>query len=262
MRSINVVAPHNNNRDSKTTPIRRSVHLRRSLTSRVRIRWHKARLLIHQDPIRLSIDLIRTHMHKLLDLTIVPYRLEQDLRTNDVVVCKRDAIVEGVLDVAVGREMQDAVDVVAGEGVGDGRGMGDVTFDEVEVWEREEGGDVVAGGDNVHFVKDDDIVDVGVVEGQVSGHPAAAVAGVQWILDDCVSGNLGDHAYMKPAPPVIKRVFTSASFSNLAIPVLVSTEASEVTGESIGEDSQELFAPPVEIADGAMALSRSLQRCL
>ena len=165
IRSINVVTPHNDNRNPKTTPIRRSIHLRCSLTGRVRIRRQQTRLLIHQHSIRLSIDLIRTHMHKSLNLSIVPHCLEQDLGADDVVVSKRDAVVEGVLDVAIGREVQNAVDFVAGEGVGDRGAMGDVAFDEVEVREREERGDVVAGGDDVHFVKDDNVIGVGVLEG-------------------------------------------------------------------------------------------------
>ena len=92
------------------------------------------------------------------------------------------------------------------------------------------------------------------------GNPAAAVTEVQCSPDGRVPWGHGVNAYMKPAPPVIKMVFTSASFSNLAMPVPLLTEASWVTGESIGEDSHELSASPVEMADGAIAVFRFLQR--
>lgn len=86
------------------------------------------------------------------------------MRSKDVGLGEIEGIAEAVIDVSLGREMHDGVDLFFVHDVGDEIGGGDVPFDEFKVFETRDFIEVGEAGAVVEFVVYDDVV-VGVFFG-------------------------------------------------------------------------------------------------
>ena len=114
-------------------------------------------------------------MDKPPDLSRDLASLEEDVGAVDVVLGELEGVAEGVVDVGLGGEVHDGVDVLGDEEVVDEVGAGDVALDELEV----RGGfgrvEVLEVGAVVELVEDHDfVVRVGADEpvGDVGGDEA------------------------------------------------------------------------------------------
>lgn len=98
--------------------------------------------------------------------------LEQDVGAVDVGVGEAVGVAKAQVDVRLGGKVEDGVDVVALQAVDNLRGVGDVTLVEGEVALVIQGAGVVERGAVVKLVKGDNVVRVGVGEGEVADEPA------------------------------------------------------------------------------------------
>lgn len=97
--------------------------------------------------------------------------LEQDVGAVDVGVGEAVGVAKAQVDVRLGGKVEDGVDVVALQAVDNLRGVGDVTLVEGEVALVIQGAGVVERGAVVKLVKGDNVVRVGVGEGEVADEP-------------------------------------------------------------------------------------------
>lgn len=123
--------------------------------------------------LNLTVDLIGGDVDEALDADLLG-RLEQHVGAVDVGVGETVRVSEAQVDVRLGGEVEDGVDVVALEAVHHLGGVGDVALVEGEVPLVIEGAGVVERSTVVELVKGDNVVCLGVCEGQVSYQPACA----------------------------------------------------------------------------------------
>jgi hypothetical protein len=174
--SVDVVTPNNNDGKLEASHIRIHKHLGGSLARGVRVgRSKNARLEeIIVVVLDLSIDLVGRDVNEALDANLLG-TLEQHVGAVDVGVSKAVRVAKAQVDVRLGGKVEDGVDVVALEAVDHLDGVGDVALVEAKVALLVEGACVVERGAVVELVERDDIVGVGIREGEVSHKPRSAV---------------------------------------------------------------------------------------
>lgn len=123
--------------------------------------------------LNLTVDLIGGDVDEALDADLLG-GLEQHVGAVDVGVGEPVRVTEAQVDVRLRGEVEDGVDVVALEAVHHLGGVGDVALVEGEVPLVIEGAGVVERCAVVELVEGDNVVCVGVCEGQVSYQPACA----------------------------------------------------------------------------------------
>ena len=123
--------------------------------------------------LNLTVDLIGGDVDEALDADLLG-RLEQHVGAVDVGVGETVRVSEAQVDVRLGGEVKNGVDVVALEAVHHLGGVGDVALVEGEVPLVIEGAGVVERSTVVELVKGDNVVCLWVCEGQVSYQPACA----------------------------------------------------------------------------------------
>lgn len=121
----------------------------------------------------LTVDLIGGDVDEALDADLLG-GLEKDVGPVDVGVGEAVRVAKAQVDVGLGGEVEDGIDVVTLEAVHDLGGVGDVALVEGEVPLVIESAGVVERGTVVKLVEGDDVVCLWVREGQVSHQPTCA----------------------------------------------------------------------------------------
>lgn len=119
----------------------------------------------------LAVDLVGGDVDEALDADLLG-GLEQHVGAVDVGVGEAVRVTEAQVDVRLRGEVEDGVDVVALEAVHHLGGVGDVALVEGEVALVIEGARVVERRAVVELVEGDNVVGLGVCEGQVAHQPA------------------------------------------------------------------------------------------
>ncbi|KFY44487.1 hypothetical protein V494_01461, partial [Pseudogymnoascus sp. VKM F-4513 (FW-928)] len=122
--------------------------------------------------LNLTVDLIGGDVDEALDADLLG-RLEQDVGAVDVGVGETVRVSERQVNVGLGGEVEDGVNVVALKAVHHLGGVGDVALVEGEVPLVIEGAGVVERSTVVELVKGDNVVCLRVCDGQVSYQPAS-----------------------------------------------------------------------------------------
>lgn len=209
MGSVDVVTPNNNDGKLEASHVGIHKHLGGGLACGIRVgRRKNARLEeIVVVVLDLAVDLVGRDVNEALDADLLG-TLEEDMGAVDVGVCEAVRVAKAQVDVRLGGKVEDGVDVVALEAVNHLDGVGDVALVEAKVALLVEGACVIERGAVVKLVERDDVVGLGVGEGEVSHKPRSAVrAGVS--IGACGRVKVCPCAHMKPAPPVIMMFLTS-----------------------------------------------------
>lgn len=179
MRTIHVIASRNNHGQSETLLVGLHQHLCRRLTRSVRIGGRKDTGLQKVITLltNLAIHLIRRDVNEATHADLLR-ALEQDMRSVDIRVGEAVRITEAQVDVGLGCEVHDGVDVVSFHAVEYVGRNGDVAPVEGEVRLPIETGGVVESGAVVELVKGDDVVR-GVCEDEMADEPACSTGECQ-----------------------------------------------------------------------------------
>lgn len=131
-------------------------------------------------------------------------------------MCEGVRVTEAQIDVRLGGEVEDGINVMASQAVHDLGWIRDIAMVEGEVALVIERPSIVQRGAVVELVEGDDVVRIWVGQGKMSYKPACTV---NISNSSCTAGFA--MAYMKPAPPVIIIFLTSGRGSNLVLPVKI-----------------------------------------
>lgn len=194
MRPVDIVAPHDDDRQLEALLVRVHEHLGRRLARGVGVRRRQdARLdqlvvvLAH-----LAVHLVRRDVHEAPDAAHLPRALEQHVRAVDVGVREAVRVAEAQVDVRLRGEVQHGVDAVALHAVDHVGRVRDIALVEGEVGPVCEEGRVVEGGAVVELVEGDDVVRVGVGQREVADQPAG-------------TKSLGQLLWFSPFPSFVAR---------------------------------------------------------
>ena len=175
MRAVYVVTADNNDGQLEALLVRVYHHLCSGLRGSVRVgggedaRLDKVIIIIHD----LTVHLVSGDVDEALDAALLR-ALEHHVGTIDVGVGEAVRVTETQVDVRLGGEVEDGVNLVSLHAVDDLERVGDVSMVESEVVLVVERAGVVEGGAVVELVEGDDVVGVRVGEGEVSNEPARA----------------------------------------------------------------------------------------
>lgn len=171
--TVNVVAANNDDGELEALLVRVHQHLGGGLGGSVRVGGGKDAgleeviILI----LNLTVNFIGGDVDEALDADLLG-RLEQDVSAVDVGVGETVGVSEAQVDVGLGSEVEDGVNVVALEAVHHLGGVGDVSLVEGEVPLVIEGTGVVERSTVVELVEGDNVVCLWVCDGQVAHQPA------------------------------------------------------------------------------------------
>jgi hypothetical protein len=115
---VHVVAPHYQGRDAERLSVCPDVHLGGGFGRRVRVSGHELFCLVDELVHRVAVYFVGADVDEAPYSTgaaMVPYDVEQPLCGHDVVEREARGILERVLHMRAGREVQHAVDVVLDE---------------------------------------------------------------------------------------------------------------------------------------------------
>lgn len=174
VRAVDVVAPHNDHRKLEALLVRVDQHLGGGFAGGVRVgRGQDAGLeevvIVVLD---LAIDFVCGDVDEAVDADALG-ALEEDVGAVDVGVGEAVRVTEAQVDVGLGGEVENGVNVVALQAVEHLVGIGDVALDKGKVLAFVEGTGVVERRAVIELVEGDNVVCVGIGHGEVTDEPAS-----------------------------------------------------------------------------------------
>lgn len=176
MWSVDVVGANNDDWHLEGLLVRVNQHLSGGLGGSVWVGWSQNAgleeiiLLI----LNLSVNLIGGDVDETLDSDLLG-GLEENVGSVNVGVGESVRVAKGQVNVGLGSEVEDGVNVVTLQAVHDLGWVGDITMVEGEVSLIVQGARVVEGSAVVKLIEGDDVVGVWVGESQMTDQPTSAV---------------------------------------------------------------------------------------
>lgn len=162
MRTIHIIAAHNNARKLEAHAIRIDVHFGRGLRRRIRVRGFQKRVFREVWPVVLAVHLVRGDVDKELDRQL-DRGLKHDVRALDIRLGELEGVPKAEIHVRLRGKVEDRVDGVVFDAPHHGLEVRDVAVDELEVRAAIQAVRVVQCGAVVDLVEGDDPI-AGVVE--------------------------------------------------------------------------------------------------
>lgn len=189
MWSVNVVGADNDDWHLEGLLVRVDQHLSGGLGGSVWVSWSQNAgleeiiLLI----LNLSVNLVGGDVDETLDSDLLG-GLEENVGSVNVGVGESVRVTEGQINVGLGSEVEDGVNVVTLQAVHNLRWVGDITVVEGEVSLVVQRTGVVEGSAVVELIEGDDVVGIWVLDSQVADQPTGAVKCVSCYACNCCAG--------------------------------------------------------------------------
>ena len=177
MGTVDVVASDNDDGELETLLVGVDQHLGSGFAGSVWVCWCQNAGLEQIIGIisNLSIYLVGGNVNELLDPNLLG-TLQQNVGTIDIGVGEGIRVTETQIDVGLCGEVEDSIDLVSLEAVHDLGGVGDVAMVEGEVALVVQDPGVVQGRAVIELVEGDNVVGIGVGQGQVAYQPASTAS--------------------------------------------------------------------------------------
>lgn len=175
MRSIHVIAPHNDAWQLEAFRVRVNVHFSSCLAGCIWVGRTEDAVFeqVRISMFGLAIDFISRDVDEFLHSNL-DCRLEHNVCATDVGFCKREGIAEAEIDVGLSSKMEDGINTVLSQAAKDSFFVGHVAVNELEVGARVETLGVLEGCAVVDFVEREDVVIIWIGQSEVADSPGSS----------------------------------------------------------------------------------------